>query len=147
MAKVSQRNYTTVGIGGGRQGSCGKLRELKAAKAWHSREHSTSLVVEAWRWGVLSQALSEEPEGPNQTRVKGVCPAPPTLQDRWNLSFLGAFVCIAYVLVMLVCACVYRGDMFLCVYVETRGHWMSLFPGSRFLTEPRICHFLASQIC
>ena len=81
-----------------------------AAKAWHSREHSTSLVVEAWRWGVLSQALSEEPEGPNQTRVKGVCPAPPTLQDRWNLSFLGAFLCVysTHVGDACVCMCIQR---------------------------------------
>lgn len=71
-------------------------------------------------------------------KTDGICP----------LSEL-FFVCIVYVyvLVMLVCACVYRGDMFLCVYVETRGHWMSLFPGGRFLTESRICHFLASQTC
>lgn len=69
-------------------------------------------------------------------KANGICP----------LSEL-FFVCIAYVLVMLVCACVYRGDMFLCVYVGNRGHWMSLFPGGRFLTEPRICHVLANQTC
>lgn len=73
---------------------------------------------------------------PPRWKANGICP----------LSEL-FFVCIAYVLVMLVCACVYRGDMFLCVYVGNRGHWMSLFPGGRFLTEPRICHVLANQTC
>lgn len=48
------------------------------------------------------------------------------------------FVCIVHVLVMLVCAYACAGDKFLCMYVETGGHWLSLFPRERFLPEPRI---------
>lgn len=37
-------------------------------------------------------------------KIDGICP--------FSEIF---FVCVAYVLVMLVCACVYMSDMFLCV--------------------------------
>lgn len=56
-------------------------------------------------------------------------------------------VCIVPVFVMLVCAYVCAGDIFLCVHVGARGHWVSLFPRGRLPTESGIHHLPASQNC
>lgn len=54
---------------------------------------------------VLSQALSGEPEGPNETRMEGVCCAQPAVQAQQDFSCFSERLCVHSACVCDACVC------------------------------------------
>lgn len=66
---------------------------------------------------VLSQALLGEPEGPNWTRMKGVCCAQPAVQDQWDFSCFSGLLCVHSACVCDACVCLSVQVTYSCVCV------------------------------
>lgn len=101
-----------------------------------AREHSISLVEGTWRWRCYPRPFWESQKDQIGLGRREFAVLSPQYKTNGISPVSQDFsVCIVPVFVMLVCAYICAGDIFLCVRVGARGHWVSLFPRARLPTE------------